>query len=393
MYNPEPSRAGRLKISSISAQQIVEEIGKLVRQNINLMDETGHIIASNDPGRIGKFHPGAFDVLTNHLTELYITQEWELSDNRVRQGINLPIEVDGHPEGVIGITGLYEEVIQYGQIVKKMAEILIRERIALDAQRLDQRIRTRFLEEWILGDGLANLQSLSERGLALGIDIRLSRRCVVISPQNLAGYQNSLEGQSFLEQVESVVSAQLPQGAMVLRNTGRQVLILPASSSRELIRLCQKITDAVSKQLGIQMVCGIDGKTADIHSAFLQAQRAWRYACHAARHIVEFDSLHAELVLDHIPRDRKVGYLRKVFPGCSISQIREYISLLDAWFTAEGSVTTAAASLYIHKNTLQYRLKRLAEISGLDVRFPSQAPALYLALQFFRELDVSERDL
>ena len=243
-----------MKISSTSAQQIVEEIGKLVRQNINLMDETGHIIASNDPGRIGKFHPGAFDVLTNHLTELYITQEWELSDNRVRQGINLPIEVDGHPEGVIGITGLYEEVIQYGQIVKKMAEILIRERIALDAQRLDQRIRTRFLEEWILGDGLANLQSLSERGVALGIDIRLSRRCVVVSPQNLAGYQNSLEGQSFLEQVESVVSAQLPQGAMVLRNTGRQVLILPASSSRELIRLCQKITDAVSKQLGIQMV-------------------------------------------------------------------------------------------------------------------------------------------
>lgn len=250
-----------MKISSTSAQQIVEEIGKLVRQNINLMDETGHIIASNDPGRIGKFHPGAFDVLTNHLTELYITQEWELSDNRVRQGINLPIEVDGHPEGVIGITGLYEEVIQYGQIVKKMAEILIRERIALDAQRLDQRIRTRFLEEWILGDGLANLQSLSERGVALGIDIRLSRRCVVVSPQNLAGYQNSLEGQSFLEQVESVVSAQLPQGAMVLRNTGRQVLILPASSSRELIRLCQKITDAVSKQLGIQMVCGIDGNS------------------------------------------------------------------------------------------------------------------------------------
>ena len=108
---------------------------------------------------------------------------------------------------------------------------------------------------------------------------------------------------------------------------------------------------------------------------------------------MEFDSLHAELILDHIPRDRKVGYLRKVFPGCSISQIREYISLLDAWFTAEGSVTTAAASLYIHKNTLQYRLKRLSEISGLDVRLPSQAPALYLALQFFRELDVSERDL
>ena len=42
-----------MKISQNSAQQIVEEIGKLVKQNINLMDETGHIVASNDPSRIG----------------------------------------------------------------------------------------------------------------------------------------------------------------------------------------------------------------------------------------------------------------------------------------------------------------------------------------------------
>ena len=71
-------------------------------------------------------------------------------------------------------------------------------------------------------------------------------------------------------------------------------------------------------------------------------------------------------------------------------QIREFIALLDAWFAAEGSVSAASAALYIHKNTLQYRLKRLAEISGLDVRLPSQAPALYLALQFFRELEPSQ---
>ena len=48
-----------MKISKSSAQQIVEEIGKLVRQNINLMDETGHIIASNDPARVGNLRAGA----------------------------------------------------------------------------------------------------------------------------------------------------------------------------------------------------------------------------------------------------------------------------------------------------------------------------------------------
>lgn len=380
-----------MKLSHTSAQQIVEEIGKLVRQNINLMDETGHIIASNDPSRIGNFHPGAYEVITKRLDELYIAQEQEQTDSRVRQGINLPIEVDGHPEGVIGITGLYDEVIHYGQIVKKMAEILVKERISIDEQRLDQRIRARFLEEWIMGDGLTNLQSLSERGFSLGIDIRTPRRCVVVSPKSLEDYLNSLEGQEYLEQVENVVSSHLPQGSMVLRNAGRQILILPKRSDREILKLCRELTNAVKERFDIQLICGIDGNAPDIHTACIQANRAWRFANHTSPHIVEFESLHAELVLDHISRDRKQSYLQRIFPNCTLAQIREFILLLEAWFAAEGSVNIAAEALYIHKNTFQYRLKKLAEISGLDVRLPSQAPALYLALQFYRELD-SSRD-
>ena len=76
-----------MKISKTSAQQIVEEIGKLVRQNINLMDETGHIVASNDPSRIGKFHTGAYRVIENRLSEYYITPELEAQLPDVRRGL------------------------------------------------------------------------------------------------------------------------------------------------------------------------------------------------------------------------------------------------------------------------------------------------------------------
>ena len=48
-----------MHISKNSATQIVNEISRLVKQNINLMDETGYIIASVDKSRIGSFHYGA----------------------------------------------------------------------------------------------------------------------------------------------------------------------------------------------------------------------------------------------------------------------------------------------------------------------------------------------
>ena len=135
---------------------------------------------------------------------------------------------------------------------------------------------------------------------------------------------------------------------------------------------------------------GIDGAAEDIHAAYLQANRAWRAASHSKESIVSYETLSTELLLDHIPRKVKADYLRKLYPGCSAAQLREFTVLLEAYFAAEGSLNAAADVLFVHKNTLQYRLKRLAEITGLDVRKPSNAPALYMAVLFFRDLENEE---
>ena len=58
-----------MHISKNSATQIVNEISRLVKQNINLMDETGYIIASGDKSRIGSFHYGAYKIISENLDE------------------------------------------------------------------------------------------------------------------------------------------------------------------------------------------------------------------------------------------------------------------------------------------------------------------------------------
>ena len=383
-----------MKISKSSAQQIVEEIGKLVKQNINLMDETGHIVASNDPSRIGNFHTGAYRIIQNHLSEYYITPELEAELPNVRRGINLPIEVDGEVQGVIGITGDYSEVIKYGQIVKKMAEILIRERMALDNRQLDQRVRSRFLEDWILGSGLSNPQSLSERGFALGIDIRSPRRCIVTSARNRETYTGSLEGQLVLEKVEGLVSARVQeQGGIILRNAARQILLLRRQETEALEALCREISQTVQTRLGVSMIFGIDGPSGDVHSAYLQANRAWRTSAYSDSTITCFESLNTELLLDDLSRGSKLEYLRKIFRGCTAEEVADHVELLEVFFAAEGSLQKAAQRLFIHKNTMQYRLKRLAEDTGLDVRKPSQAPSLYLAMLLYLDLSRGDDDL
>lgn len=378
-----------MRISESSAQQIVEEIGKLVGQNINLMDETGHIIASNDPSRIGNFHEGAYRIIQNHLKELYITPELEKSLPMVRQGINLPIVVEGSVEGVIGITGSYDDVIQFGQVVKKMAEILIKERIHLDEERLDIRIHSRFLEDWILGDGLSNPRLLSERGYALGIDIRKPRRCMVVSVQKRSDYTATLGGQQFIERIENAVASHMGRypGTIILRNAARQVILISRRSTEEIKSIGETLSDEICTQFGVRPIIGIDGTAEDVHGGYLQANRAWRVAPHSVDGIVCYENLTMELILDMIPQKSKIEYLYKIFPGCSNGEIRDFCALLEAYFQAEGSLNAAAESLFIHKNTLQYRIRAMAEATGLDVRKPSCAPALYFAMLLVRDLE------
>lgn len=383
-----------MKISKRSAQQIVEEIGKLVKQNINLMDETGRIIASNDHARVGNFHTGAYRIIQNHLSEYYITPELERELPNVRRGINLPIEVDGEVQGVIGITGEYVEVIKYGQIVKKMAEILIRERMILEGRQLDQRVQSRFLEDWILGTGLNNPQALSERGFTMGIDIRIPRRCVVVSARNRERYTGTLEGQVLLEQVEHLVDGPVrAQGGIVLRNAARQILLLHKQETPALVKLCQELSQMVEKQLNVEMIFGIDGQSEDVHGAYLQANRAWHTAAYSDYNIICFEKLRTELLMGDLSRENKLEYLRRIFQNCSQEEIAEYVSLLEVFFACEGSLQKAAEQLYVHKNTMQYRLKRLAEVTGLDVRKPSQAPSLYLAMLLYLDLSRGEGEL
>lgn len=54
---------------------------------------------------------------------------------------------------------------------------------------------------------------------------------------------------------------------------------------------------------------------------------------------------------------------------------------LKVWLDTPGDVRAAAAALFIHPNTLRYRLRRLEEVSGLDLADPEQRFAAMLQLR------------
>jgi hypothetical protein len=60
------------------------------------------------------------------------------------------------------------------------------------------------------------------------------------------------------------------------------------------------------------------------------------------------------------------------------------LDTLSAWFAAGGSTVRAAGVLHCHRNTVLYRLNRIAELTGRKIGAPDESAELYIALQAVR---------
>lgn len=379
-----------LRLSRQGAQAIVEEVGAIVGQHINMMDPEGYVIASTDPERIGTLHEGARKIIREHLDELYVRDEEATLTSR--PGLNLPVYQAGSIAGVIGITGRYEDVAGYGQIVKKMVEILIRENAEQDERRMGQRVLNRFLEDWVLGSGLLQPRILEERGFALGIDISVPRRVMVSGVRNFQEYASTASGQKLLEQAEGEAASLAGAGCLVFRNAGRQIFLVQGASDRHMEQLAGCIRSCVKKKFGIGLVMGIGGRARDIHVAYGQANKAWRSASMSKRDVMTYDSVTLELFTEDVAESVKAEYLRKVFKNCGYEELCQWMGLLEAYFSAEGSLKAASDAMHIHKNTLTYKLRKLEELTGYDVRVLSQSAVFYMAMVFFRDVKEMMQD-
>jgi DNA-binding PucR family transcriptional regulator len=60
------------------------------------------------------------------------------------------------------------------------------------------------------------------------------------------------------------------------------------------------------------------------------------------------------------------------------------LTTLRSWFANDASAAAAAAQLYVHRNTVRYRLRRVEELTGLRLADPTAVGRLYVALEACR---------
>jgi purine catabolism regulator len=142
----------------------------------------------------------------------------------------------------------------------------------------------------------------------------------------------------------------------------------------------------------VGVVSGVSGPAmalADwpsVHQEALQAMQLGQRL--KFNHMVEFNSLGIFQLLSHIEHLAPVQTFTQQIIGPLADYDRRHrgslVQTIDAYFSHHANVSQTAESLFIHRNTLLYRLERIQELTGQDINQSDMRLALHLALKLWQ---------
>lgn len=136
---------------------------------------------------------------------------------------------------------------------------------------------------------------------------------------------------------------------------------------------------------------GLAGTVAELPTSRAQAEEVLRLLAGGALRgpVVAYDDVWATLVLHRatgaVPlRELVSGGPLPVLLAHDAEHGTRYVETLRAWLERQGDPTAASRQLHIHPNTFRYRMKRLLEVTPIDLASPEVRLALSVQLAALR---------
>jgi carbohydrate diacid regulator len=317
-----------MKMSRLLAQEIANKVMMVIPYNVNIMDETGMIIASGDAERIGTFHQGAITAVEQEsMISIYDTAE------SLKPGVNIPIHFRKKVIGVIGISGEPTIVEPFAELVRITSELLINQEFLFRERRIKEQMKEEFLYQWVFRLDDYD-ESFINSGEAIGINLKLKRKAIIVKGETIK--EPFLHDQEFSFKL----------------NKSTLLFIVPTDSDL-LTRLMPMITQPSTK-------IGIGDSSNHIAKSVQAAKRAID--------IVEKLELpstccdYQELkFIDYLTnKDQSFREISQFFWELEATpKGKELIETLLCYIKNSGDMNAISTELHIHRNSLAYRLQRI----------------------------------
>lgn len=375
-------------LDSKMAQEIVARTMRIIDTNINVMDARGRIIGSGDVERIGELHEGALLVLSQ---ERVVDIDHAVANRLrgVRQGINLPLRLDGEIVGVIGLTGDPEALRKYGELVCMTAEMMLEQSRLLCLLAQDSRLREELVMSLIQAEEIT--PALAEWAQRLGIDLQQPRVAAVVEVDfSQPGVDSTM---AELQRLQTTLATPEHNHLVAIVSLTEMVILKPALNAfgrweaeahrqwvEQLIASQEKRGELCFRVALGHFFTGPGNITRSYRTARTTMMVGKQHM--PDRQSYFYQDLMLPVLLDSLKGGWQADELARPLARLKAMDSNGLLQrTLSAWFRHNVQPLATAKALFIHRNTLEYRLNRISVLTGLDLGSFDDRLLLYIALQ------------
>jgi sugar diacid utilization regulator len=364
--------------AEIGEQSIVDALHELTELPVALEDKFGNLRNWSGPGRPADYPKEAPEQRKSSLREL------ATHAGPVRIGGRLLILLRARAEilGVLALIDPDSRVTEDNMFALRCGSTVLA--LELSHQRnlaeIELNVRRELVDDLLAG---TDPDGAYARADALGHDLRRPHYVVVV--QSTGRTEAALGGATGRAAVS--LNLKYLQG----RHAGLVVLIVDGRPDPP--ALVRRISETLGRRtsvIGIGSRCEVP---ADFPKSFIEARRALNIRLRSAspEGASAFDELGFYRLVDAAHRGGAVeGFVRE-WLGALLdydeSKNSELVLTLSHYLECGGNYAESAATLHIHRSTLRYRLSRIREITGVDIRDVDNRFNLHAATRAWRFLN------
>lgn len=171
--------------------------------------------------------------------------------------------------------------------------------------------------------------------------------------------------------------------------------VRPNVDSKDLEKLAQSVCDTLATEFYCKVIVGIGTCVTGIKElarSFKEAQVALEVGkvFDTDKLIINYDNLGIARLIYQLPTTLCEMFLREVFKKGSIDSLdQETLFTIQKFFENNLNVSETSRKLFVHRNTLVYRLEKIKKLTGLDLREFDDAIVFKVALMVNKYLDSS----
>lgn len=348
-------------------QSLVDKIIADIGYNINIIDPKGIIIASGSKERIGTFHAIGFEA-ANKEERVDIVKSDLDKFKGVKEGANQPFYYQGRLVGVIGITGEAKKIDEFVKVVKTMIELMVEQEL------LKQKMFYRQSNKSYFANLLLNIKTKEDRitlerwASKLGYDISIKRTVLVVMFKEK--YADEVHS-DIIKCIKSVKGHEKEDFSALIGTN--QILILKTNPNNDKMpyftEYGKRVVKKIEELTGIKAFVGIGSFYTSIEEQF----NGFNEAVFSIQQMIKHkDGTRVGCIQDYlllymagmIPKELFEHFLQEYLDQLKDSE--ELMETLVALSKNHMNLVDTAKSLYVHRNTVVFRLNKIKELTGLD---------------------------